>query len=289
MLPGIARRVARKLRRTLRVNPAVPASPALADYILSFCSASPEARAYAEMHLGRFVRTLELIPRGAPNQRILEMGAYMQITPALKTKLGYGEVTGCYLGPLGKSDAKSVTSTAGETFSCTIDLFDAESDVYPYAEETFDTVVCCELLEHLSEDPMHLVWQVNRILKAGGTFVLSTPNICALRAVKAVLYRYHPAIFAQYTAREGGNRVAPRHAREYTPDEIEDLMQAGGFKVEHIETGPYGLAPVEDYKWAEDVLRSQGMTTELRDDCIHVVAKKIGVAQERYPDWLYTK
>ena len=37
---------------------------------------------------------------GAPEKSILEMGAYMQITPALKMKLGYGYVRGCYYGKL---------------------------------------------------------------------------------------------------------------------------------------------------------------------------------------------
>ena len=34
---------------------------------------------------------------------MLEMGAYLQITPALKSKLGYGEVRGCYYGPAGET------------------------------------------------------------------------------------------------------------------------------------------------------------------------------------------
>ena len=36
------------------------------------------------------MRTLEMTPAGDPAESILEMGAYMQITPALKFKLGYG-------------------------------------------------------------------------------------------------------------------------------------------------------------------------------------------------------
>ena len=40
--------------------------------------------------------------RAGPCDRILEMGAYLQITPALHTKLGYGEVRGCYYGKLGR-------------------------------------------------------------------------------------------------------------------------------------------------------------------------------------------
>jgi len=101
-------------------------------------------------------------------------------------------VRGSYLGRAGAVDEETVTSTSGEEFRCSIDLFDAENGRYPYADKHFSTVVCCELLEHLGEDPMHLVAEVNRIIPVGGYFVLSTPNICALRAVVAVPERRHP-------------------------------------------------------------------------------------------------
>ncbi len=94
----------------------------------------------------------------------------MQITPALKTKLGYGEVRGCYYGQLGKTDHKVVDSEDGEKFACDVDLFDAEKDMFPYPNEHFDTVLCCELIEHLPSDPMHMMSEINRILRPGGTW-----------------------------------------------------------------------------------------------------------------------
>ena len=76
------------------------------------------------------------------------MGAYLQITPALHSKLGYGEVRGCYYGPTGRTDHRTVTSAEGETFACEIDHFDAEKDPFPYPGEYFSTVLCGELIEH---------------------------------------------------------------------------------------------------------------------------------------------
>lgn len=259
----------------------------LSDYILGFCSQSPEARKYAETHLGRFLKSIELTPPGQQDDSILEMGAYMQITPALG-RLGYGEVRGCYLGELGQTNEKHVTSEDGETFSCIIDLFDAESDRFPYEDESFATVVCCELLEHLSEDPMHMMAEVNRILRPDGALVLSTPNICSMRSVLAVLTGYHPGLFAQYTIRQGGNDVEPRHAREYAPRDVVLLMQAAGFSVSHLESGPYAMERPERRPWLVDMLETHGFFTDLRDDVIHCVGKKTGPVQDRYPEWLYT-
>ena len=88
-----------------------------------------------------------------------------------------------------------MVSAEGETFECDIDHFDAEKDPYPYPDEHFSTVLCCELIEHLYHDPMHLMSEVNRILKPGGHFVITTPNIAALRGVAAILQGYHPGFF----------------------------------------------------------------------------------------------
>ena len=80
-------------------------------------------------------------------------------------------------GPPGKVDHKSVESESGEHFECDVDLFDAEKDRFPYEDAYFDTVLCCELIEHLPNDPMYMMAEINRILKPGGHLVLTTPNI----------------------------------------------------------------------------------------------------------------
>ena len=270
-----------------RVRLAETPTSALAAYILSFCAESPDGLAYAKTHIERLARTLEITPKGGQTDSALEMGAYMQITPALKHILGYGEVRGCYLGPLGETHAKTVRSTAGESFSCLVDLFNAERDRYPYADGRFAAVVCCELLEHLAEDPMRMAAEINRILRPGGRLVLSTPNICALRSVAAILRGRHPGVCSQYTARKGGNEAEPRHAREYTPGEVGKLFAAAGFAVERLETGAYGFETSEDHGAVRELLQREGFSPHLRDACIHAVGRKTGPVKQRYPGWLY--
>lgn len=262
------------------------AESSLAEYILSYCGQTPDGEAYARTHLGRLVRTLEITPAGSEGDRILEMGAYMQITPALKTKLGYGEVRGCYLGKLGIVDQKHVASSAGEKFDCKIDLFNAEADQYPYPDGHFTTVICCELLEHLELDPMYLMSEVNRILRAGGHLVLSTPNICSLRSISNAIGGYHPGLFTQYVKPLPGADTN-RHQREYAPREVAMLMDAAGFGVERLETGPYGMERPPDYDWVMEILKQRNGSLDLREDTIHVVAQKTGPVKDRFPGWLY--
>jgi len=268
----------------VRSQKAEPVHPA---YVAGW-AANPESREYVDTHLTRLVRTLEITPPGGPEDRILEMGAYLQITPALRSKLGYGCVRGCYYGPAGKIDRRSAVSAEGESFDCEIDLFNAEKDPFPYPDGHFSTVLCCELIEHLTEDPMHLMSEVNRIVKPGGHLVLSTPNIGSLRGIAAILEGYHPGIFTAYIRPRAAGEVEARHNREYTPKEIERLLLNSGFTVTLLETGPFRQTPRPEEGWVLNLLEQFELSRDLRGDDIYVVGRKTGAVCERFPDWLYS-
>jgi glycosyltransferase involved in cell wall biosynthesis/SAM-dependent methyltransferase len=242
------------------------------------------AEAYVQVHQSRLTHTLEITPPGGPEDRVLEMGAYLQITPALRTKLRYGTVRGCYYGPTGSVDPRTVVSSDGEHFQCDIDLFDAEKDPFPYDAEYFSTVLCCELIEHLFDDPMHLMTEVNRILKPSGNLVLTTPNIASLRAIAAILQGYHPGFFHAYLR----DKTAPRHNREYAPREVQKLLENSGFEVVRLETGPFRDEPTAEHAWVVHLLERYNLDTGLRGEGIYAVGKKAGPVRERYPAWLYS-
>ena len=245
------------------------------------------SREYVESHLTRLQRTLAITPLAAPGDRVLEMGAYLQITPALKNRLGYCEVRGCYYGSAGRVEHRRVTSESGEEFDCAIDLFDAEKDCFPYQEESFATVLCCELLEHLTADPMHMMCEINRILKQGGHLVLTTPNVASLRALAGILQGFHPQLFSAYIRPRNGV-VDARHAREYTPEEIRQLLEVSGFQITHLETGPFRDEPKPEHGWVEHLLDRYILTKEHRGDGIYAVGRKTGPVRSRYPEWLYS-
>ena len=259
----------------------------LADYLTGL-RGDPSAQPYIEMHLTRFVHTLEITPRGSPGDSVLEMGAYMQMTPALQHKLGYAKVRGCYLGEPGKTEHHSVETGQGEIFECDVDLFNAETDEYPYADESFTTVLCCELLEHLYDDPMHMMAEINRILRPGGHLVLSTPNICSLRAVAATLLGYHPGLFHQYIQPNEQGERAPRHSREYAPRDIQVLFEAAGLEVVNLHTDAYKDNGALEHDWVKHLLGRYELPDELRGEAIYAVGKKVGSVVERYPAGLYS-
>jgi glycosyltransferase involved in cell wall biosynthesis/SAM-dependent methyltransferase len=269
--------------------PAAAESSALSDdavskYLTRWIDPASPAAGYFHAHVVRLPRTLQLTPPGDHTSRILELGCYMQITPALRGLLGYGEVSGAYMGSAGGRHRSSVTSVDGEEFHCTIDLFNCEVDRFPYPDESFDTVLCCELLEHLQRDPMHMMAEIHRVLKPHGTLVLTTPNAVSIRSLRAIVAGIHPNLFSKYVMPV----LLPEtmHVREYTPKELLRLFADSGFSIQYIDTTPYGERPA-GYKWITRAIRLLKRYTRLREDCVCLVGQKTNAVASRYPGWLY--
>jgi len=86
--------------------------------------------------------------------------------------------------------------------------------------ESFDSVVSFQVIEHIENDKYY-VQEIARVLKPGGTAILSTPNI------KMSLTRN------------------PWHVREYTHEEFRDILAAEFSSVECL--GVYGDDKVMEY------------------------------------------
>jgi SAM-dependent methyltransferase len=184
---------------------------------------------------------------------------------------------------------RHVETPEHEVFECDVDLFDAEKDAFPYPDGHFSTVLCCELIEHLSEDPMHMMSEINRILKSGGHLVLTTPNITSKRAIAAILLDYHPGFFPAYIRpAQNGAEAEARHNREYAPREIRRLLEDSGFDVALLTTGPFLEEPKPEQGWVQHLLDRYKLSSDERGDGIYALGRKSGPVRCRYPAWLYS-
>ncbi len=245
-------------------------------------------REYFMKHLPRLARTLTLTPRPRSSGRVLELGCYMQLTPFLERWRGYREVRGAYFGALGETRLGSA-SVHGKPFECTIDLFDVERDRFPYDDNRFETVLACEMIEHLLHDPMHLLLECRRILEEGGRLIITTPNIASLTSVARALHGYdNPQLYSKYQMPRGDPSTDPPHVREYTAFELRDLLHAAGFEIENLFTEPIAELTMNLPIW--NFLEEHGYNTSLRGEQTYSVAvKRRELPVTRYPKFLYSE
>ena len=81
-------------------------------------------------------------------------------------------------------------------------------------------LLCCELIEHLSQDPMHMIIELNRVLKWGGLLIVTTPNISSAISIQEILKGRSPYVYGNYNRENINYGLSDRHNREYTPEDV---------------------------------------------------------------------
>ena len=77
-----------------------------------------------------------------------------------------------------------------------------------FKDESINSVSCFEVIEHVScAEALEMIQEIHRVLKPSGILILSTPNRGA----------------------SGKRRTSPDHKHEYTPREMNELLDNNGF------------------------------------------------------------
>lgn len=234
---------------------------------------------YHQAHKARLTRTVDLLYKEAPSGKLLELGTSGFIPLICKELLPGLEVHGTHFSK-GENASETFSFTVGrrtvETLCYTHDL---EYGTFPVKDETYDFVLCCEVIEHMEIDPMFMLSEVNRVLKTGGTILVTTPNITSSRAISKILSGVEPHFFMQYHK----NREYHRHNYEYSCKSLEMILRAAGFnpKVwseDLFEDGFPGLI---------ESLRKAGFSPDEVGDNLIAVGDKVDGVKDRYPVGLY--
>jgi len=116
------------------------------------------------------------------NIQWLDLGCNNGDFPKILIGLGC-YVTGIDMDPLGPQE---MNTQSWEYFK-----YNIAEGAFPLRSSSFDVVSGLEIIEHI-DDTDKFIDEVYRVLKPGGYFVLSTPNICMLRNRLRMLFGLYP-------------------------------------------------------------------------------------------------
>jgi SAM-dependent methyltransferase len=113
----------------------------------------------------------------------------------------------------------------------------------PLEDGQADAILLADVIEHLPGSPLPLLGEAARVLRPGGSLVLTTPNATRLHARIKLLFgrsNWPPLAFVY------GHDIHPSHHREYTATELDEVLGRGGFtdvRITTIEERLYRIGP----------------------------------------------
>jgi 2-polyprenyl-3-methyl-5-hydroxy-6-metoxy-1,4-benzoquinol methylase len=163
--------------------------------------------------------------------RVLDVGAGHGLLLSLLWELGHE----CHA--LDVQDQPTVHSDTYGAKRIAFRLCNVEVDPIPYPDESFDAVVCCQVLEHFSHSHLSAMKEIWRVLRPGGIVEVDVPNAASFRNRSRMLRGKHITFdYEEHYLRatpilyKGMSFFPLRHNREFTRSELLILLRASGFR-----------------------------------------------------------
>lgn len=112
----------------------------------------------------------------------------------------------------------------------------------PYEDATFDVALCGEIIEHVVQTD-RLLQEIKRVLKPGGTLILTTPNLAYAVNRVLLLFGIQP-LFTETSYHTNLGRVfgflgqgkpTQGHLKVFTTRSLRELLELCGFDVVGVE------------------------------------------------------
>lgn len=260
-----------------------PSDEEIAKQLRLLASAGAEEEIQFREHLPYYLAVLKAIPQAAHGQALLGIGRHaLLLATAFARWRGYVNLRWHAAARKTSGDDLEIPPGDGQApMKVLLDAFGIERS-WPYDSATFDAVFVGEAFETLAHDPMQVLAEANRVLKAGGQLLLTVPNVASAQAVHAVLHGNSPYVDGRFALHAA--TADSRHNREYTPGEIERAAKAAGFAVLQLQTRDlYWEAPDKIFP----ALAASGYPVGMRGDTLLLLARKEAPVRDRYPAHLY--
>lgn len=190
---------------------------------------------YLRKHVQRYRDSCDLIAANCPSEgRLLGIGCEPgHIEILLKEFFGFRQIVGLSY----RASAEFILRMS--KFDIPMLECDVENAPIPDEDGSFHSVVFLEVLEHMFTGVPHALSEMHRVLRPGGTLVLSTPNLAQFRN-RVKLLKGGSINWPLDGAKDFfGKPVHLRHNREYTNKEICFLLHGAGFEIDKVRFGEY--------------------------------------------------
>jgi SAM-dependent methyltransferase len=167
------------------------------------------------------------LARGTP-ERVLDIGCATGAVLEYFVKRGARFAAGVELVP---EVAEAARSRLGVDVVLTGSV---ESIEFPFPQQSFDLIVAGHVLEHVT-DPWQVLTRLVQLLKPGGQFIGSLPNVRCIKVSLPLLFRGK----WEYAAEGILDRT---HFRFFTKRTIVELIESSGLALDEIhgQTSPTG-------------------------------------------------
>ena len=176
---------------------------------------SSRERAYFLIHEARYKKILKELDsrlRGNDKARILDVGCYPYHLGSALEKMGH--------------DVWGISSEHEPIKNKRVAILNIETDAFPYKDNTFDIILCSEVLELLPHSPMPAIREMYRVAKPGGSVLITTPNIAgSIHSLYTLFGKTLP------TQKQTEN-IYHRHNHEYTLPELSGIIKKSGWIIE---------------------------------------------------------
>jgi SAM-dependent methyltransferase len=270
--------------QTSRVN-----LPQLKDLLLRHSQVGDATRLDAWLTHETLCRFQEWVPSPLAREgRLVDIGC-CQPSIGYYFHLGWDDVVGVFKE---EGDyARETQYTLGGR-SARIVRADVEFEPVPVGDGWADAVLLMEIFEHFGTDPMHALWEANRILKPLGRLVLSTPNAASFNNIRRIMGGHAP-----YGGQEFNGFTTNRHNRIYDAHELEIILGQAGYRVDAITSRSYRTSSLSKCELgvylvmsaADKIVEAFSAQKRERGEWLFVQAVKETAPRERYPKSLYFK
>ncbi len=172
---------------------------------------------------------LDLLPRLGASAKVLDIGCLD------------GTLTKLYADTIGTRDVHGVDvslNDAAQAKGIAVEPFDLNStNPLPFPPQHFDVVLCVETLEHVYPTD-HLLAEMMRVLKPGGTAIIDVPRLDSFLNIGLLLFGFQPPGVECSRVRRYGSinddSVLTGHVAYFTRRALVAMIRATGFDVRSV-------------------------------------------------------